>query len=275
MAKIDQQSLKMKVAIVTGSSRGIGLAIAKKFAKQNFTVVLNSRDESRLDLAKKEVFLLTNSVFAVAADVSTIDGSRFLIDQVLKKFGRIDILVNNVGISSRGKVADLNPEVFKIVFESNVYGSVYPTIAALPSIRLSKGSIVFVSSLAGIRGLPWLAPYSSSKLALRAIAESIRIEEAENEVHVGLVLVGITEIVHNKEAVSADGKRLLLSNRDERKVLTVEEVASSVLKNIKSRRYITTMTKLGKLNAFLQARFPLLVEKIILMNLNKFEERNK
>jgi NAD(P)-dependent dehydrogenase (short-subunit alcohol dehydrogenase family) len=275
MAKIDEQSLKMKVAIVTGSSRGIGLAIAKKFAKQNFTVVLNSRDESRLDLAKKEVFLLTNSVFAVAADVSTIDGSRFLIDQVLKKFGRIDILVNNVGISSRGKVADLNPEVFKIVFESNVYGSVYPTIAALPSIRLSKGSIVFVSSLAGIRGLPWLAPYSSSKLALRAIAESIRIEEAENEVHVGLVLVGITEIVHNKEAVSADGKRLLLSNRDERKVLTVEEVASSVLKNIKSRRYITTMTKLGKLNAFLQARFPLLVEKIILMNLNKFEERNK
>lgn len=265
----------MKVAIVTGSSRGIGLAIAKEFAKQNFMIVLNSRDESRLESAKKELCLLTNKVFAVVADVSTIDGSRYLIEEVLKKYGRIDILVNNVGISSRGKVADLNPEVFKTVYESNVFGSVYPTIAALPSIRSSQGSIVFISSLAGIRGLPGLAPYCSSKLALRAIVESMRLEEAENNVHVGLVLVGITEIAPNKEAISADGKRLLLSNRDERKVLSVDQVASSVLKNIKSRRYITTMTMLGKLNAFLHARFPILVEKIILRNLKKFDERNK
>ena len=264
-----------KVAIITGSSRGIGLAIAKEFVKQNLIVVLNSRDNSRLENAKKEVTQISDQVESIVADVSTIEGAQTLIDSVLKKFGRIDILVNNVGISSRGKVADLNPEVFKIVFESNVYGSVYPTIAALPSIRSSKGSIVFVSSLAGIRGLPSLAPYCSSKLALRAIAESIRIEEAENDVHIGLVLVGVTEIVHNKEAVSADGTRQILAPRTNRKVLKLEEVARAVVKNISSRRYITTMTTLGKLNSFLHARFPLLVEKILLMNLKKLEEGNK
>ncbi len=265
----------MKVAIVTGSSRGIGLAIAKKFAKQNYFVILNSRDEFRLQSAIKDVCEISNEVHGIVADVSTIEGSNFLINEVIRKFGRIDILVNNVGLSSRGKVADLNPEVFKLVYESNVFGSVYPTIAALPSIRSSNGSIVFVSSLAGIRGLPGLAPYCSSKLALRAIAESIRLEEAKNNIHVGLVLVGITEISPNKEAISAEGKKLLLSNRDKRKVLSVDEVASSVLKNIKSRRYITTMTMLGKLNALLHARFPLLVEKILLRNIKKFDERNK
>ncbi len=264
-----------KVAIVTGSSRGIGLAIAKELAKQNIIVVLNSRDQARLDSATNEMNLISQNVSAIVADVSTVEGSQFLIDEVLKRFGRIDILVNNVGISSRGKVAELNPEVFKIVFESNVYGSVYPTIAALPSIRSTKGSIVFVSSLAGIRGLPSLAPYSSSKLALRAIAESIRIEEAENDVHVGLVLVGMTEIVHNKEAVASDGTRQILASRANRKVLKLEEVALAVLKNIRLRRYITTMTTLGKLNSFLHARFPLLVEKIILMNIKKMEEGNK
>lgn len=264
-----------KVAIITGSSRGIGLAIAKEFAKQEMIVVLNSRDNARLNAAKEEVTFISDQIESVVADVSTIEGAQHLISSVLDKFGRIDILVNNVGISSRGNVADLNPDVFKTVFESNVYGSVNPTIAALPSIRKSNGSVVFVSSLAGIRGLPSLAPYCASKLALRAIVESIRIEEAKNNIHVGLVLVGMTEIAHNKEVISADGSKHILHPRTKRKVLSLETVATSVYKSVKSRRYITTMTTLGKLNAFLHARFPLLVEKLLIMNLKKFEEGNK
>jgi NAD(P)-dependent dehydrogenase (short-subunit alcohol dehydrogenase family) len=264
-----------KVAIITGSSRGIGLTIAKEFARKNFMVVINSRDSTRLNEAKSELLSLSDHVDSVTADVSTSDGAKYLIISVLEKFGRIDILINNVGISSRGNVADLNPEVFKMVYESNVYGAVNPTIAALPSIRSTKGSIVFISSLAGIRGLPSLAPYCSSKMALRAIVESIRLEEAEHDVHVGLVLVGMAEIVHNKEAISADGSKLVLASRSNRKVLKLEDVAAAVYKNVLSRRYITTMTTLGKLNAFLHARFPLIVEKILLMNMKKFEEENK
>lgn len=264
-----------KIAIVTGSSRGIGFATAKKLAKNNIVVVLNSRNQNQLIEAKNHFLSLKLPVDTCEADVSTEEGAKKLIEFVFEKYQRIDILINNVGISSRGSVADTSPAVYKKVFESNVYGSIFPTIFALPIIRQYQGSIVFISSVAGIRGLPLLASYSSSKMALRAFAESIRLEEANNKIHVGLILVGVTEIDSNKTAIAIDGSEVLLLPRENRKVLKFETVADAVFENIKSRRFITTMTSLGKLNAFLQARFPMLVEKIIMRNMNKFHEGNK
>lgn len=264
-----------KVAIITGSSRGIGKAIALELAKKGALIVLNGRNTDRLSEAEKLVKSVHQNVIAVCSDVSTIKGCQLLIDQTISAFGKIDILVNNVGVSMRGKVADLNPEVFKTVFESNVLGTVYPTIPAIPYLRETKGSIVFISSLAGIRGLPGLSAYSSSKMALRAIAESIRLEEAEHRIHVGLVFVGITDIEHNKETIDSDGSMRLIASRKGKKVQSTEEVAKAVLKNIDNRKYRSVLTPLGKLNAYLQSRFPLLVERIILSNLDKFEEGNK
>ena len=140
-------------------------------------------------------------------DVSNVENSVELINTAISTFGKLDILINNVGVSMRGDLADLNPKVFKKVFESNVYGSVNPTIPALKEIRKTRGSIVFISSLAGIRGLPYLSAYGSSKMALRAIAESIRIEEKAYNIHVDQFLVGITQIEYNKETISSDGSK--------------------------------------------------------------------
>jgi short-subunit dehydrogenase len=264
-----------KVAIITGSSRGIGKAIAHELAKEGAFIVLNGRNTERLAEAETLIQTIYNEVISVCSDVSTIDGCQLLINTAIERFGKIDILINNVGISMRGNVADLNPEVFKTVFESNVLGTVYPTIPAIPYLRKTKGSVVFISSLAGIRGLPGLSAYSSSKMALRAIAESIRIEEAKNHLHVGLIFVGITDIEHNKETVGPDGKMRVLASRKGKKVQSTEEVAKAVLRNIKRRKYASVLTPLGKVNAFLQSRFPLLVEKIILANIKKFEEGSK
>ena len=264
-----------KVAIITGSSRGIGKAIALELAKKGAKIVLNGRNAERLSEAEELLKAIHSDVIAVCSDVSTIEGCQFLIDQTINEFGKIDILVNNVGVSMRGKVADLNPEVFKRVFESNVLGTVYPTIPAIPHLRKTNGSIVFISSLAGIRGLPGLSAYSSSKMALRAIAESIRLEEAEHRIHVGLVFVGITDIEHNKETINADGSMRLIASRKDKKVQSTDEVAKAVLKNIEGRKYRSVLTPLGKLNSYLQSRFPLLVERIILSNLDKFEEGSK
>lgn len=264
-----------KVAIITGSSRGIGKAIALELANKGAFIVLNGRNSERLSETEQELLTIHDQIISVCSDVSTLEGCKSLIDQTIERFGKIDILVNNVGVSMRGNVAELHPEVFKTVFESNVLGTVYPTIPAIPYIRETKGSIVFISSLAGIRGLPGLSAYSSSKMALRAIVESIRLEEAKNKIHVGLVLVGMTDIEHNKETIAADGSMRLIASRKDKKVQTMEEVAKAVLKNIQRRKYASVLTPLGKLNAFLQARFPLLVERIILSNIHKFEEGNK
>lgn len=264
-----------KVAIITGSSRGIGKAIALELAKKGAFIVLNGRNENRLNETLSLILPFQEKVISVCSDVSTLEGCQLLINKTIEHFGQIDILVNNVGVSMRGKVADLNPEVFRTVFESNVLGTVYPTIPAIPHLRKTKGSIVFISSLAGIRGLPGLSAYCSSKMALRAIAESIRIEEAEHKIHVGLIFVGITDIEHNKETIAADGSKQILESRKGKKVQTTESVAKAVIRNINRRRFSSVLTSLGKVNAFLQPRFPLLVERLIKANIKKFDERSK
>ena len=244
-------------------------------AKNGASIVLNGRNAERLAEAQKEIETITPNVINVCCDVSDIEASANLIKTAVDTFGKLDILVNNVGVSMRGAVADLNPKVYQDVFSSNVYGTVNPTIPAIPEIRKTQGSIIFISSLAGIRGLPWLSAYCSSKMALRAIAESIRLEEKQHNVHVGLILVGVTEIEHNKETIAADGSMKVLRSRSDKKVQSTDQVASSVLKNIRKRKFITTLTGIGKLNMFLQPRFPMLVENIILKTLHKFEEGNK
>ncbi len=264
-----------KVAVITGSSRGIGKAIATELAKNGAIVVLNGRNKERLYQAEQEIQKIHKQCISVCADVSTIEGSNLLIENTIKAYGRLDFLINNVGISSRGNVSQLHPEVFKKIYESNLLGAIYPTIPALKHIRNKKGSIIFISSVAGIRGLPGLAPYCSSKMALRAVAESIRLEENKNDVHIGLIYVGVTEIEENKEAIAADGTSQVLLSRNERKVQTTKQVADAVLKNINKRTFISILTPVGKLTAILQAVVPSIVEKIIIKNIHKFEEANK
>jgi NAD(P)-dependent dehydrogenase (short-subunit alcohol dehydrogenase family) len=264
-----------KVAVITGSSRGIGKAIAVELAKNGASIVLNGRNEERLNIARQDIERHSKNVISVCCDVSIPEEAKRLIRKTIDAFGHLDILINNVGISMRGYVADLNPEVFQMVFRSNIYGTVNPTIPAIPELRKTKGSIVFISSIAGIRGLPALSAYSASKMALRAIAESIRIEEHKHKIHVGLIYVGMTEIVHKKEAIAPDGSTMVLMDREKGKVQTIGHVARAVLRNLRKRKFITTLTPIGKLNKFLQAVMPSLVEKIILGNLQEFEKRSR
>jgi len=268
-------SFANKVIIVTGSNRGIGKAIAFELAKQGAWVVLNGRNETRLMAALNEIQGQCPKTIAIPADVSTKEGANKLIEDTYSHFGRIDGLVNNVGLSSRGTIAELSPEVIGQIFESNVYGAIFPTIYALPYLRKTQGSVVFISSLAGIRGLPGLGPYCAAKMALRAFVESIRIEEKKHKVHAGIVLVGKTEIVENKEAIGADGNFVVLKPRKDKKIQSMEQVAKATLKSMRKRKYIITLTPLGKVNLFLQARIPLLVEKLILKNIHKLEEGNQ
>jgi short-subunit dehydrogenase len=266
---------KGKVAVITGSSRGIGKAIALELAKHGASVVLNGRDKSRLTETEAEIRQFYPDILSVCCDVSTNAGGKLLINEAMKAFGRIDILINNVGVSMRGNVSALNPDVFRATFESNYMSAVCPTIPALEQLRLTKGSLVFISSLAGIRGLPFISAYCSSKMALRALAESIRIEESDNGIHVGLVYVGITVNDEGKEAVAADGSKILLEPRSGSGVQSKESVADAVLKNILKRKFISVLTFVGKLNYFMQPIVPQIVERIIIKNIRKFEEGSR
>ena len=159
-------------------------------------------------------------------------------------------------------------------FKINVVGATNLTILALPYIREAKGSIVFISSLAGVRGLPGLSAYCASKLALRGIAESLRIEEARSGIHVGLIHVSQTEVDLDKVAMDASGKMVPLPDRSQLKVTPRDKVVRAILTNIRKRKFITTMTLLGKLNVLMQTFAPGLLEKILIKNTDRILERS-
>ena len=263
-----------KVAIITGSSRGIGKATAIELVKNGASVVLNGRNQERLTQTENDIKALGGNVLPVCGDVSIAGDAQDLIDKTIDTFGKLDILINNAGISMRGDMVELNPEVYKTVFETNVFGVVNLTIPALPHIKKTKGSIVFISSLAGIRGLPGLSAYCSSKMSLRAIAESIRIEEVKSKIHVGLIFVGITEIEFDKETIAADGSMITISDRSKFKVQSTQSVAHAILKNIRKRKFRATLTGIGKLNALMQPLMPGIVERILILSVDKIKRRS-
>jgi len=269
------RSFQNKVALITGSSQGIGKAIALELSQHGCLVILNGRQQEKLDSLKKEIEDLGGKAFAIAADVSNFNEAQHLISESISRAGKLDILINNVGISSRGNIAELHEKVIDQVFKSNVNGCIFPTQAALPQIRQNKGSIVFISSLAAIHGLPGLAPYCASKMALQAFAEALRIEEHDSGIHVGILRVAKTAIEHQKKTVGPDGHLRELKARSNEKVLTMTQVAQDCIRLINKRKFSQSQTILGKINLILNSISPLLVEKIIVKNIHRFNEESQ
>ncbi len=263
-----------KVAVITGSSKGIGKATAIELVKNGASVVINGRNKTDLSEAENEIKALGGKVHSVCCDISVPEQAANLIDETLEKFGQLDILINNAGVSMRGNFGELNPDVYKAVFETNVFGVVNTTIPALEHIKNTHGSIVIISSIAGIRGLPGVSAYSASKMALRSIVESIIIEEAKSDIHVGLIYVGFTEIEHDKKTIGADGNLIPLKKRTGFKIQSTETVAKAILKNIEKRKFKTTLTGLGKLNEIMQRLMPGLVAKILIRSNKSIEKRS-
>lgn len=265
-------TFQYKVIVITGSSQGIGKAIAIEFIKNGAAVVINGRNRNKLLKTTEELKSLGGRVLAFCGDVSKPDQAQDLILKTIEHFGKLDILVNNAGISMKGNLADLASSVYKKVFDINVLGSVNMCKSALPFLRESIGSIVFISSVAGIRGIPGFSAYSSSKMALKAIAQSLRIEEADSGIHVGLMYVGFTQNEREKRTLDADGSLVIVDERKGFKVQSRRDVAQAVLNNIKTRTFITTLSSLGKLNQIMQKVAPNLVEKILIKNSRKIKQ---
>ncbi len=266
--------LKNKVIIITGSSIGIGRTMAYEMCKQGAKVVLNARNAERLDRTYQEMKKVGNEVTAIAGDVSKMADCQKIIDHAIEIFGQLDGIVNNAGISMEGSVEDLDSEVFRKLMEVNILGSIYPTKAALPYLKKTQGSVIFIGSAAGIRGIPNHAAYSTSKMALTALAESLKIELKESKVHVGLAYVGFTENDPEKTIYDKDGKIIPQPSRDFIKAESPEKVAKRIINMIHKRKFKEVFTTLGKLNAFMNRFFPFVVEPILSRNYykNKKEE---
>ena len=252
--------MKGKIAIITGSSRGIGKATAIQLGQQGASVILNGRNKQRLDEAVSDLRSQGIEARGFAGDLIDPEVAKGLIQFTIDEFGKLDILVNNAGLSMRGLFSELEPEVFREIFDANVLNAMNVTNAAISHLINSKGSVIFVSSVVGIRALPYTSVYSSAKMALTGLAEALKIELKKQRVHVGIVYVGYTQNAADKTVMNADGKMIPLKPRDGGVADTPEGVARLILRNIQKKQFRTVHSFPGKINSILNRIFPFIVE---------------
>lgn len=253
--------MKNKVVVITGASSGIGRALAKEFASKGAKLSLGARRTELLEDLRNE--LPDTEILIQKTDVSNENDCRMLIEETIKKYGQIDVLINNAGISMRALFEDVDLNVIRNLMDVNFYGTVYCTKFALPHLLKTKGSLVGVISIAGYVGLPGRTGYSASKFAIRGFLDTVRIENLKKGLHVLVAAPGFTASEVRKVALTDDGSQQGETPRDESKMMSAEECASRIVCAIEKRKrsLILTFTE-GKLTVFLGKFFPALLDKL-------------
>ena len=194
-----------KTAIITGGTSGIGLATAKIFLSENYNCVLIGRSEKNFARIKPE---LSGRFEFVPADVGRIEECERVIERTKKIFGGIDVLVNNAGIYTEGAIIDVTEKEFDEIFSTNVKGTFFMSRAAIEELKKSGGSIVNVSSDAGLRGNYFCALYAASKGAVIAFTKSLALELASFSVRVNCVAPGDIETPGTQRQLKKSGETI-------------------------------------------------------------------
>lgn len=253
--------MKDKVVVITGASSGIGKALSYEFGNKGARVVLAARNLEKLEEIVAD--LNTNGIqaLAVRTDVTVEDDCRQLIEKTLMHFGRIDVLVNNAGISMRALFIDLQLDVMRRLLDTNFWGTVYCSKFALPHLVNSGGSLIGVISVGGYIGMPGRSGYVASKFAVRGFLDTIRIENRKTGLHVLIVAPGFTASNIRRSALLADGSLQGETPRDEDHMMSAEDVASGIYKAVVKRKRSLVLTFYqGKLTVFFGKIFPRLVD---------------
>ena len=206
---MSQFELRDKIAIVTGGAGGIGERIALEYAKAGANVVVASRNQENLDRVAAEIKALGRESLAIATDVCVPEQVDNMVKQTVDKFGRVDILVNNAGGSLHIKKAvELSPHEWDSIIALNLSGTFYCSIAAARVMFAQKenGKIVNISSRAGIKGSPSMAPYAAAKAGVINLTKSLAIEWAPYNINVNCIAPGLiaTEKIRRMGIVPAD-----------------------------------------------------------------------
>lgn len=253
--------MKNKVVVITGASSGIGRALAKELASMGSKLSLAARRTDLLEELRAE--LPGTDILIQTTDVSLENDCLTLMEETVKRFGRIDVLINNAGISMRASFEDVDLKVIHQLMDVNFYGTVYCSKYALPYLLETKGSLVGVISIAGYVGLPGRTGYSASKFAIRGFLDTLRIETLKKGLHVLVAAPGFTASEVRKVSLTTDGSQQGETPRDESQMMSSEECAHHIVKAIvkRKRELILTFTE-GKLTVLLGKFFPALLDRL-------------
>jgi short-subunit dehydrogenase len=231
--------------------------------------VITGRTEARLQSVLNEFQNHNENMLIHVGDVVNYEGNINLIKKIIKYFGRLDVLINNAGVSTYGELEMLNCKVVDELINTNVKGAIFLYKAAISELKRTKGSVLFISSIAGFRGLPGYSIYSLSKMALTALTQSIRIENKTSGVFIGIAYVSFTENETNKSRLSVDGKLELIPKRNSRFVQSREATGKMLLHQIARKVPESTHSFIGKLSLVLCKYLPSIVNLMLTRNYQK------
>jgi short-subunit dehydrogenase len=254
---------KDSVIIVTGASSGIGRELALMLAEQGACLALAARSTDALSTLAEECRRRGGSAIAVPTDVTLPEQCRALVEASVQAFGRVDMLVNNAGItmwSRFDEVQDLT--IFNQIMQVNYLGSVYCTYYALPYLKQTRGRIVAVSSLTGKAGVPTRSGYAASKHAMAGFFDSLRIELEGSGVSVTLVYPGFVATGVQARGFGPDGRPLGHNPLQTGQIMSSVQCARLILRAAGRRQREEVMTLRGKLGQWIKLTAPGLVDRI-------------
>jgi len=257
---------KDKVVIVTGASSGIGLASARIFGSMGAKVVMAAR---RLEKLEEYAPSVGPEVLCVKCDVSKEEDCKALVEKTVERFGKIDVLVNNAGISMRAMFKDLDLKVLHQLMDVNYWGTVYCTKYALPWLLESKGQVVGVISIAGFSALPARSGYSSSKFAIKGFLDTLRIEHLKDGLNVLVFAPGYTASNVRNAALLADGSMQGATPLDESKLMSADRCALKLARAIAHRRKQKILTGLGQLTVLTRQLAPRILDRLTYKYIHK------
>lgn len=256
------KKLNGKVVVITGASSGIGEAMAREYAKMGAKVVMGARREEELQRIADEIRAAGGEAVYAAIDVVKEEDCKRLIDTAIENFGGIDVMICNAGLSMRALFDDCDLKVLHRLMDVNFWGTVNCTKYALPWLQKSKGSLVGISSVAGLHGLPGRTGYSASKYAMTGFLDTIRIENLKKGLHVMVACPGFTASNVRFSALTADGTQQGETPRNEAKMMTPIEVAHIVEKGIRRRKRLCLMEWEGRGTYILKKICPSFVDRL-------------
>src|SRR5215208_1827846 len=198
----DGYRLRSRVVLITGGSRGLGLALAREMAARGARLAICGRDPESLERARASLARTGAEVVGVPCDVTDRDSVRELLGEVHRALGPVDVLINNAGLIEVGPAETMSIADYEEALGTNFWGMLYPTLAVLPEMRQRRaGRIVNITSIGGKMGIPHLLPYSASKFAAVGFSQGLRAEVAGDGIKVVTVCPGLMRTGSPRNAI--------------------------------------------------------------------------
>ena len=256
-------AFKDKVVWITGASSGIGKESAIQFAKMGAHLVLSARSADKLEQIRDQL-VNSETHLVLPLDLEASDNFPDLVNIVVDKFGKIDFLINNGGLSQRAEAIDTSLDVDRKIMEINYFGTIALTKAVLPVMRKQKsGHIIAISSIAGKFGFYLRSAYSASKHALQGFFESLMLEEAKSNIFVTIAYPGKINTDISLSALNADGRAHGKMDHNQKTGMPVEECVRRLIKAIRKKKKSVLIGNKEIKAVYIKRYFPKLFWKII------------